>query len=560
MVAESPGRSARRRRSQALRTTWWRPCGPSVHRPEPSDGDGAANDREGDIIGGSYDAGREDEDVSLQGRVASGLTWTVLHTWGGQLLQLAVFVVLARLLLPVDFGLVALAAVFVSFAQLVVDQGLGDALIQRRDLTRSHIDTAFWVTLLTGVLLTVAGMVVAHPIALLLGDPKLGPILQVLSLTFTLSALSSIQVALLRRALDFRALAIRVLVAIAGGGAVGIALAAIGAGPWALVGQQLASAVLSVVVLWRFTAWRPRLEASGRHFRELFGFGAHVVGSDLLNFLSRNVDNLLIGVVLGPAPLGIYAVGYRILDVSQRLLVNVARKVTFPAFSRLQHDRDRMRRAYLRVGRTAGVVILPGYLWLAVAAPEITTVLFGQRWEMSGQVAAILFLIGPVLSLQAFSDSLLNAAGHPEVVFRFRLFTAVVNVIGFLVAVSFGILAVAFAYVLRGYLLLPVILWLTRVHAGIPVRSYLSQFFGIGAATALMVAALLAIKVGPARALPPGPMLLIEIVVGAGAYIIALRLLEPAVLTDVLGVARQALRLGSGKGQARSQNRRRLEP
>jgi len=468
----------------------------------------------------------------LQSRVARGLAWTLVDHWGSQLFNLAVFVLLARLLIPDDFGLVALAAVFVAFAQLIVDQGLGDALIQRREVTRSHIDTAFWVAVATAAVLTLIGVLLAIPLAAVLGEPELQPIIQVLSLTFVLSAVTSVQVALLRRELAFRSLAIRSLLAAVVGGVVSVPMAYLGFGAWALVGQQVAAALASVVSLWAVSPWRPSLRASGAHFRELFSFGAHVVGSDVLNFLGRNSDNLLVGVVLGPTALGFYAVGYRILEVTQRMLVNVARKITFPALSRLQDDRDRLRRAYLRVTRVSSALILPGYLGLALVAPELMRVLFGHRWEMSGPVAAILFLTGPVLTLQAFSGSLLNAAGHPEVTLRFRLISSVVNIVGFVIAVPFGITAVAAAFVVRAYLLLPLILrWMHR-YVGLSVREYLAQL--------PMVAAVLAVKLVAAD-LGFGARLLGETVAGAAAFGLVLWAVEGPLVHEVLTLARQAL-------------------
>lgn len=477
----------------------------------------------------------------LQARVARGLTWTMLDIWGRQVLNLVVFLILARLLTAADFGLVALATVFVAFVQLVVDQGLGDAIIQRREVKRSHIDTAFWVAVATGVLLTAIGLALAAPIAALLGEPRLSPILQVLSLTFVLSAMNSIQIALLRRELAFRSLAIRSIVAAAGGGAVGIGLAFLGFGAWALVGQLVASAALSVLTLWRVSPWRPGLRASRRDFRELFSFGINVMGSDVLNFLSRNTDNLLIGVFLGTTPLGFYAVGYRILEVSQTALIQVTRKVTFPAFSRLQDDKERMRRAYFRVTRAAAVIILPGYVALALVAPELTRVLFGDRWAPAGPVAAILFLIGPVLSVQAFSNALLNAAGQPNVVFRFRLVSTVANVTGFAIAVQFGILAVAAAFVARGYLLMPLNLYWQGRYGHVPVRAFLLQLRGTALATLAMAAAVLLVKVAIGTRVSEVALLLVEVGVAVVTLVITLRLVERELLHEVMAVAAQAI-------------------
>src|SRR5687767_10457402 len=183
---------------------------------------------------------------ALQGRVARGLTWTLLDTWGSQLLGLFIFVLLARLLTEIDFGLVTLAAVFVAFAQLLVDQGLGDAIVQRPQLTRRQLDTAFWASMVTGLLITVAAVVLAIPISILLGDRRLEPIIQVLSIIFVLTALSSIQMGLLRREMAFRSLAVRRLVAVALSGVVGVGMALAGFGAWALVGQQIVSAAVSV--------------------------------------------------------------------------------------------------------------------------------------------------------------------------------------------------------------------------------------------------------------------------------------------------------------------------
>ena len=158
----------------------------------------------------------------------------------------------------------------------------------------------------------------------------------------------------------------------------------------------------------------------------------NVVGSDILTFLSRNVDRLLIGAFLGTTLLGFYAVAYRILDTSQNLLVSFARKLAFPIFAQLQGDVTRLRRTYGRVSRALSVVMLPGYIGLALVAQEAIVVIFGHQWAASGPVAAVLFLIGPVLTIQLFTGALLNGVGHPEITFRIRLVTTLINVVGFL--------------------------------------------------------------------------------------------------------------------------------
>lgn len=483
------------------------------------------------------------EQGGLQRKVASGLKWTLLDTWGSQLLQLAVFLVLARLLTPVDFGLVALAAVFVAFAQLLVDQGLGDALVQRKSLTPRQISTAFWTAVGTGAVLSVVLIVLSFPIAAALDEPALAPILQALSFVFVIVSLTSVQVALARRQMAFRTLAIRRLIAIAGGGAVGIWLATSNYGVWALVAQQLVAGVISVVLLWAISPWRPSLTFSRSDFRSLFKFGAAIVGSDILQFLSRNIDNFLIGVFLGPAPLGLYALGFKLLETSQVVLVNSFGKVVFPTFARLHHDLGRLRRAYTRLTRAVGSITLPGYIGLAIVADQATVLLLGGTWAASGGVAAILFLIGPALTLYGYAGAVLNAVGRPDITLRFRLLTAVVNVCGFLIAVFVfrDIYAVAAAYVIRGYILVPIIVVWLRDYAQVPIRENVMRLRGVIPATLVMAAAVLAVRFGLASAVGPAVLLGLEVVVGLVVYWSSLFVFDRAVIGELFDFARNLL-------------------
>jgi PST family polysaccharide transporter len=483
------------------------------------------------------------EEGGLRKRVARGFTWTLIDNWGSQLLGLAILVILLRLLKVEDVGLVALAAAIVGVVNLFVDQGFGDALIQRPSLTRGHMDTAFWTAVATGTLLAILGVLAAGPIAGIVGEPRLEPIVQVLSLSLVLTALSSVQMALLRREMAFKSLAARRLIAIAGGGVAGIVMAFLGFGAWALVGQQLAQAGLSVLTLWAVSPWRPGLQVSWADFRSLFGFGSNIVAGDLLFYLGRNLDAVLIGSFLGPVALGVYAVGFRFLEASTAMLVTAARKLGYPTFARLQNDRDRLRRAYGRMSRAMAALTLPGYVGLALVAEEAIVLLAGEPWRASGAIAMVLVLTGPAQAVQAYSGAVFNAIGRPDVTLRYRFLTAVLNVAGFLVAVLVfrSAIAVAAAYALRAYVLAPVVLRWLETYADIPFRENLLQLRRIAVATALMAGAVLLVK----GVLPPGTglpiTLALEIGVGVAVYAVAMLLLERALVLDLWEFARQAL-------------------
>jgi O-antigen/teichoic acid export membrane protein len=493
------------------------------------------------------------DEGSLESRVTRGISWTFLDQWGRQLLNLVVFIVIARLVEAEDIGLVALATVFVAFAQIFVDAGMADALVQRKVLTRAHIDTAFWTSLGTGLVLAAAGIALAIPIGILTGEPRVTPILQVLSLSFVLYGLSTVQMALLRRELALRSLALRAMLAVGGGSLVGVSLALLGFGAWALVGQQLSIATLSVLTLWRVSPWRPGRQFSTAHFRELFSFGVNIVGGSILTFFSRRTDNLLIGVFINATQLGFYAVAYRILDSAQALLSGVAGRVAFPAFSQLQHEPERLRNAFLRVSRITSALVMPGFLGLALVAPELIVVVFGRRWEESGPVAAVLFLIGIVWSFSNWIGAAINGAGHPEVTFRFRLISTVVNVIGFFIAAVLfqSIVAVAIAFVLRGYLLLPLhVHWLRR-YVGVPVRSLVGQLRGVMLASLATAVAVLAVKFTIATDVHPAVLLGTETIAGGLVYLVTFWLVDRRLLTEMVSVARQAVPERSGRRRRR---------
>lgn len=496
-------------------------------------------------------AAHGDQTGALQQRVARGLTWTFVDNWGSQFVGFFIFAVLAHLLTKVDFGLVALAMVFVQFAQIFVDQGLGDALIQRKELTRRAIDTAFWVAVVTGLALLGLGLLLAGPISLLEGDPDLAPILAVLSLSFLITSFSSVQLALLRRELAFRSLALRRLAASLGSGLIGIAFAYLGYGAWALVAQQLSWGAISIALLWTASPWRPGLSVSFDDFRSLFRFGINVVGSDVMSFLSRNSDNLMVGTFLGLGPLGLYGVGYRMLDTTETLLVNTSRKLVFPTLSRLQANQERLRRAYSRINRALSVIILPGYIGMALVAHEAVGVFFGHEWVVVGpgqpysaaDVATTLFLIGPSLTIQAVTGSLLYSAGRPDITLRFRLVTTIVHVTGFLVAaiVFQTIVAVAAAFVIGSYLLLPLNLYLQRRYAGISIVSHLLDMRSASIATAVMAAAVLAVRSVLLGHVHVVALLVAEVAVGFLVFEAMLFAIDRQLFMEVLTIGLQAL-------------------
>ncbi|MFM6081168.1 MAG: lipopolysaccharide biosynthesis protein, partial [Dolichospermum sp.] len=221
---------------------------------------------------------------------------------------------------------------------LFLDQGFSQAIIQRRELEREHLDTVFWTNVSISALLTFISIASADLIAKFFTQPDLTSVIRWLSLRFLIGSLNNVQVAILQRNLNFKPLAIRSLIATLGGGVIGVSMALMGFGVWSLVCQQLANGIIQVLVLWTSSDWRPRLSFSPKHFRDLFSFGMNVLGINILNFVVTNGDNLLIGYFLGPVPLGYYNLAYRLLTTVAQLFIGVASSTAMPIFSSIQDD------------------------------------------------------------------------------------------------------------------------------------------------------------------------------------------------------------------------------
>jgi len=485
--------------------------------------------------------GMDKPPMELKQKALKGIIWSGAQTWGGRAVSFIVFVVLSRLLTPEAFGLVAMASLFITFIQTFQDQGFGDAIIQRSDLQQEHLDTAFWTNLLTGVLLTLVSIICSGLIATLFHQPQLVPIIRWLSLSFILAGLSSTQQAILRRQLAFKELTLRSVSAIFVGGVIGVVLAFLGFGVWSLVTQTLINGLVGIMVLWRVSHWRPSFHFSKKHFHDLFTFGVNIIGMNILNFFNRHADDLLIGYFLGPTLLGFYTIAYKLFGTMTELLTSVTNAVAFPTFSRLQNDSERMHRAFYQAVHYTSLIAFPAFIGMAVVAPELIPTLFGPQWTISIPVLRVLAFIGILLSIFYFHNSLVIAIGKPSWRLGMIFLNAITNVIAFAIAVRWGIIAVAAAYVIRGYLISPIEFWMVRKLAKIDLGFYFHQFIGPLAGSLAMTAVILGLEYLWTDALSIQLQLAIYVITGSIIYLLTVRLLEPSLWPGIKNLLRLVL-------------------
>lgn len=476
--------------------------------------------------------------MSLKQKALTGLVWSVIQSFGSQAFALIIFLLLARLLTPESFGLIALANVFIAFMRIFLDQGFTKALIQRQDLEPEHLDTAFWSQVASATLLTIITFLSAGEVAQFFNQPKLIPVLQYLSLIFIINSLSKVHDAILSREFAFKIIAMRTFWATVIGGIIGTTMAYAGYGVWSLVVLNLTTVFVSLIFLWGAVEWRPKLRFSLKHFQDLYGFGMYVFAFKFLKFFDKRSDNLLIGYFLGEVALGYYAIAYRILEVMTQLLVNTINKVALPTFSRLQTEPKRFRQLFYQTTQFTSLITFPTYLGVVVFAPELTVSLFGEQWIPAIGAMRILAFEGIVSSVSIFHKSVFMSMGKPAWTVRISLLSATVNVLACLVAVRHGIVAVAVAYVISSYLVFPISQWAVNKLITIEVSTYLKQFVTPLFSSLVMVGAILITKHFLAEVLDPKLLIIIGTAIGGLVYALCIRIFAPQLFKQIWEFAR----------------------
>ncbi len=486
--------------------------------------------------------GNADDTGNLRARSARGLLWTAAEKWGVQVCSLVTLSILANLLQVRDFGLIAMAGVFLALLNLVSDQGIGAAIIQRRELDETHLDSAFWANLALGTVLAATAVTTSGLVASLYREPRLSWIVACLSARFLVQPFSVVPRALLTRQLRFRETALRSLVSRSAGGIVGIILAFWGWGVWSLVAQELTGVLAEAVVLWSVTSWRPHWRFSRRHWLELFTFGIRITGLSVTSFLHYQLAPLLLGYLAGPVALGYYSVGFRMLQALLQMMQGIATTVGLPAFSRLQGEIARLRQLFYESSSLISLVSFPVFAGIIVTAPELVALLFGQKWAASIPVLQVLAVSGFVITMLAPSGPMLMALNKPAWLLRLSILGAGVNVVLLVPAVQSGVVAVAGAHSARACLLAPLHYYAVARLLGTDWRVYCRGIIpsAIGALSVMGIALIARILLPDW--LGPSGTLVCLVILGALTYAIVVYETGPELLQAMRELARAVLR------------------
>lgn len=470
----------------------------------------------------------------LGNRTARGAAVTL----GGQgvrmLLQFVSVIVLARLLSPQDYGLMAMVLVVVGIGEIFRDFGLSAAAIQSKCLTHAQRDNLFWINTGIGVILSVIVFLGASVVAELFGQPELAAITRVLAVTFIINGLATQYRAGLNRQLRFGPLAICDVLSQLFGLIVAVVLAAIGAGYWALVAQQL-TAVLSVLVgVVAFGRWVPGLPSRGAQMKPFLRFGWNLMGTQLVGYTSNNLDTLTIGLRFGADSLGVYNRAFQLLMRPLNQLRIPTTSVAMPVLARLQHDIARSNGYVLRGQVAFGYTIVPGLALAAGASVPLVALFLGGQWAQVAPIVSLLAIAGICQTLSYVGYWVYISRGLTGHLFRYTCLTFVLQLICILIGSTWGVVGVAGGYAAAAVLEWPLSLWWLSRRTPLPAKGLWLGALRILACA--IPAGLLAFGVTLVTSeLPSFLSALCALLAGAALYGAAIWLV-PVVRKDVAGV------------------------
>lgn len=474
---------------------------------------------------------------SLSDTAARGVAWIGGGQIMRQLIQVASQLVLVRLLAPDAFGLLGMAMFFIGIGQLLADFGIGSAIVQSRADGDAVLSSCFWLNVAVAGTLALMVLAASPLIGSFYARTDLTPLVAALSLNLLLSGLQVMPNALLYRDMRFADLARAQVFGSLAGAATAIALAATGAGVWALVVQPLIGTSVNLLFAWRATRWLPRLRFDLKAVAPLVRFSASLLGSNLVGYGNRNVDALLIGRVLGAVPLGHYSMAIQLMLYPLQQISSVIVRVLFPTLVRIHGDPPRLRAAYLKAVGTIAFLTFPLMGGLFALADDFVRVVFGLSWLPMVPVLKVLAWVGMMQSVGTTVGTIYLSTGRTDVALRVTLVVAPVLVIGIAGGLPWGITGVAVGYALASCPLF----YYTAVTAFRLIDLGLAPFHRTivrpALATLLMVGVLLVLMPFLASWAPHW-RLAVGTSIGALAYAVASLVLNRGQVFDLLGILR----------------------
>jgi teichuronic acid exporter len=455
---------------------------------------------------------------SLKTKTARALSWSLVQEIAQRGLQFGIGILLARLLAPEQFGLVAMLTIFFAVAQALLDSGFGSALIQRKDPTPTDESSVFYFNLFLGC--AMAGMLyLAAPwIAAFYEQPRLTSMTRLWSVVLIINSFGIVQTSLMVRNLDFKRQAAVSVTSGLVSGAIAVVLAWRGMGVWSLVWQQVSNSAVRACMLWIVNQWRPQPLFSFQSLREMFTFGSNMMANSLLNTFFDNLYSLVIGKLFSPVTLGYYNRASNLQNHASQSLAMMANRVTFPVFSRLQDDPARLKRGLQKAMTTLAFVQFPLLIGLAAVAKPMVLVLLTEKWAASIPYLQLLCFAGLLYPVHLLNLNILIALGRSDLFFRIGVLKRVLMVLNIAVTWRWGVMALLWGQVLNSFIAYFLNSMYTKRFTGYSMPEQLRNLAPYALASLLMGLVVYFVNLP----LPPGHIAQLAVKIGAGIATYAL--------------------------------------
>ncbi|SBV98983.1 membrane hypothetical protein [uncultured Alphaproteobacteria bacterium] len=455
--------------------------------------------------------------MSLQSRMAKGVMWSLLEKGGQQGISFLVFMVIARLVGPTEYGLANICFVFFTIANLLI-LAVVDGVVSLQIEDDQRLSTLFWTALAVGLGFAAIAILGAQPLAEAMDEPRLRDLILWFSAIPLLLSLASVPTMLVLKELDFRVYALRSIAASLIGGAVGIAGAFQGMGAYALILQQITLFTVSNVVVWLSVRWRPRLRFDRASLAETIRPGIRMAGTMIVTVAEREVPRILIVAFLGPLALGFYSFVARVRYAIQDIFVNPPFSVFYPSLAKLNHDRAAQQQMLGLFVVATGVLIFPTLACAAVAAPLYVTLFFGGKWADVVPLLQVFILCGAVLPLQYVVREMMRTHNRLHRFLRLQVAYVAAVLAASAAALPFGLLAMAAATLAVGVAFLPVYFRALQRWEGVALWGDLAGLWRPLAASGAMAAAIAGYAASPWAAADPWFRLLLALLAGGAAF------------------------------------------
>ena len=430
----------------------------------------------------------------IKKKFAAGSLWLFIGQNFSNLASFIIFAVLARILGPLDFGIVAFASVFIDLSRSLALAGLPTALISASEWDEDTASTAFWGNVGFSIILAIlVGGGGGYVLREYYGN-ELQWVISALSACLILDALRATHEAKLQREFQFKELAKRSALATSGAGVVGVILAFAGFGVWALVINRIANSAIQTIIIWHATPWSPHLVFRRKKFLEMFIFGMHLSTATVIGQVNRQVPELIAGLLISPVAVGYFRIASRMVNMLYDLTTTPLRRTAIASFSRLKDTAARVR-GYRTVTRAIALAAFPMFFGVAALADDLVVLVVGEKWAQSAFIMSMLALVGGIASVSFFVQPLLATDGQARTGAINSLQILLANILVCLITAPFGITALAIGFAIRAYLgVIPTLLLLQR-SVGLPPSKVVKDIFPSFLCAAVMILVILTVHV-----------------------------------------------------------------